>query len=215
MKELVLLSLLSMVLGVSCAHTEQTSSDIQKQQIVLDTPLLKEQYNLWGVQGMGLPLAEHRYLLASDGEQEIKIQKAEDFAPLVKNITSAEQALEFVRFLTSSEIRTYLSDIYYSEVHKKAGMSNESDQEEDRWFAIDTAQYDAWNVHEPLVKAVDGQYRIERFVASYPRRENQQIIPARLLKIWEWVDSEGHYRMEIQTILVEGEPVQKILLFQK
>lgn len=214
MKELIFLTLLLMVSGVSCVHTEQTSSDIQKQQIVLDTTLLEERYSLWGVQGMGLPLAKHRYLLAQDGEQEIKIRTAEDLAPLLKEITSAEQALEFVRFLTSSEIRTFLSDIYYSEVHKKTEPANDGDRE-DRWFAVDAAQYEAWNMHEPLVKALDGQYRIERFVASYPRRENQQITPARLLKIWEWVDSEGHYRMEIQTILAEGEPIQKILLFQK
>ncbi|GAK55014.1 hypothetical protein U27_01845 [Candidatus Vecturithrix granuli] len=214
MKELIFLNLLLIVLGISCAHTKQMSADIQERPIVFDTALLEERYSLWGVQGMGLPLADHRYLLARDGEQEIKIQKAEDFAPLAKDITSAEQALEFVRFLTSTEIRTFLADIYYSEVHKKVEKADESDQE-DHWFAIDAAQYEAWYMHEPLVRELDGQYRIERFVASYPRRQNQKIVPPRLLKIWEWVDREGHYRMEIHSIIAEGESVQKILLFQK
>jgi hypothetical protein len=43
-------------------------------------------------------------------------------------------------------------------------------------------------MHEPIVQALDGEYRIERFVASYPHRENQDIVPARLLKIWNgWI----------------------------
>ncbi|MDY0091824.1 MAG: hypothetical protein RBT80_03910 [Candidatus Vecturithrix sp.] len=214
MKELVLLSLLLPLLGISCAHTEQSPSTIQERQIVPDTKLFEDRYSLWGVQGMELPLAAHRYLLARDGKQETIIRTSEDLAPLVKEIASAEQALEFVRFLTSQDIRTFLADIYYSEVHKKAETSEENAQES-RWFAIEATQYEAWDMHEPIVQALDGEYRIERFVASYPHRENQDIVPARLLKIWEWVDREGHYRMEIQTILAEGEPVQKILLFQK
>lgn len=246
MKEFVLLSVVCLFLGISCAHTEQPMSskrgvsDVQEQQIMLETTLLQEQYTLWGVQGMGMPLAEHRYLLARDGEQEIKIRKVEELTPLVKEISSTDQALEFVRFLTSTEIRSFLSDIYYSEVHKKEsspassqegkeeteeptpapsqegkGKASAENTPEDRWFAIDAAQYDAWNLHEPVVEEVDGTYKIERFVASYPRRENQSVAPARLLKIWEWVDPEGSYRMEIQSILAEGEPIQKILLFRK
>ena len=219
MKDFVLLTVVCIILGTSCAHTQQPSSgqpssDVRERQIMLETTLFKEQYILFAVQGMGLPLAEHRYLLARDGEQEMKIRKTEDLAPLVKEITSDEQALEFVRLLTSTDFRSFLSDIYYSEVHKKVEVSDEN-APEDRWFAIEAAQYDAWNLHEPIVEEVDDTYKIERFVASYPRRENQGIAPARLLKIWEWVDHEGSYRMEIQAILAEGEPIQKILLFQK
>jgi hypothetical protein len=228
MKGFVLVSVLCMVLGTSCAHTEQTTSekkspDVQEQPIALETTVFQEQYTLWGVQGIGLPLAEHRYLLARGGEQDIEIRKAEDFTPLVKEISSADQALEFVRLLSSPEIRSFLSDIYYSEVHKKEappaqeGKAETADEHapEDRWFAIEAAQYDAWNLHEPVVEEVEGAYKIERFVASYPRREEQGLAPARLLKIWEWVDHAGSYRMEIQAILAEGEPIQKILLFQK
>lgn len=219
MKEMALLSLLFVFLGMSCAHTEQSSSrqvssDVQERQITLETTLLQEQYTLFTVQGMGFPLAEHRYLLARDGEQEMKIRKAADLAPLVKEIGSAEQALEFVRFLTSTDIRSFLSDIYYHEVHKKIETRDEN-APEDRWFAIEEDQYEAWNLHGPIVEEVDDMYKIERFVASYPRRENQNITPARLLKIWEWVTREGFYSMEIQATIAEGEPIQKILLFQK
>ncbi|MCP4396346.1 MAG: hypothetical protein GY801_03410, partial [bacterium] len=62
-----------------------------------------------------------------------------------------------------------------------------------------------------------GSFNIERFVASYPREEedSENILPAQLLKIWERIDNEGRYSMEIREIVTEGEQIQSILLFTK
>ena len=203
------------ILGtLSCACAVQKQATEQERSLKLESTLLNENYKLFAVRGMGMPIAEHSYLLAKDGKTEIKIQTAEEFAQIVKKITSPEDALALVRLITSQEIRPFLSDVYYSEVHKKVETKSEGEQKA-QWFAIEPEQYEKWNLHEPVVTEENGLYKIERFVASYPRLKEQELIPAQLLKIWEWVDAEGKYSMEIQEVIAEGDIIQKILLFTK
>jgi hypothetical protein len=83
MKELVLLSLLLPLLGISCAHTNNRHLLFQERQIVPDTKLFEDRYSLWECRHE-LPLAAHRYLLARDGKQETIIRTSEDLAPWSK-----------------------------------------------------------------------------------------------------------------------------------
>lgn len=216
MKGIALVAIILVILGASCTHTVQKQPSGQERALKPESALLEEKYELLTVQGMGMPLAEHRYLLAKDGETEIQIRNAEEFAQIVREIASPEDALELVRLLTSQEFRPFLKDIFYSEVHKKMEPKTEGD-EEDRWFAIAPKQYETWKLHEPVATEEDAMYKIERFVASYPRVkvQEQEHTLAQLLKIWEWVDAQGKYTMEIQEVIAEGGEIQKILLFTK
>ena len=216
MRWIILMMLSIMLLGASCAHTVQKEPKGNVRAIRADSQLIKKGVTLSSVQGMEMPLAEHRYLLAkTEGMTEIKIQTVEDFAKITNEILSEDNALAFVRLITSQEIRPFLSDIYYSEVHKKVEPQQEGEKE-DRWFAIETRQYNVWNLHEPVVlKENDSTYKIERFVASYPHVKEGKLTQAQLLKIWEWVDTKGNYFMEIQDVIAEGEPIQKLLFLTK
>lgn len=211
MKAIMLMSLGLVMLGLSCAQDVDKSNQPLKKERALkpESTLIREEYTLSTVIEAVRPIAEHIYILAKSGETELKIRDTEGFAQVVRKISSQEQALELVRLLTSQEFRPFLKDIYYSEVHKK-------ENEEDRWFAIEPKQYDEWKLHEPVVTEENGVYKIERFVACYPRLlENKEITQAKLVKIWEWVNSDGKYLAEIQDVIAEGDKIHKILIFTK
>jgi hypothetical protein len=220
MKRIVLLTIALMLLGTSCAKKMQEEPPAQKKTttqerpLKVETTLLNEKYEFFPRRGMGRPIAKQGYLLAKHGETELKIQTTEEFAQLVKEITSPEEALALVRLITSQQIRPFLSDVYYGEVHKKA--EPKKGEQENRWFAIEPEQYEAWKIQEAVAtEEKTGAYKIERFVASYPKVQGQEHTPAQLLKIWEWVDSQGKYSMEIQEVIAEGSEIQKLLMFTK
>ncbi|MBD3307110.1 hypothetical protein GF339_11850 [candidate division KSB3 bacterium] len=216
MKIITMITLALVGLSACCAQTGQKQPAAQERPLTLQSPLLKDEFELFTVQEMGQPLAAHRYLLAKHDETELKIQTAAEFAPLVREITSPADALALVRLLTSQEIRPFLQDIFYSEVHKKSEPQAQAETTpEAQWFALEPEQYAQWGISEPVVTAEEESYKIERFVASYPRTQEQERTPAQLLKIWEWVDTEGQYSMEIQEVIAEGPEVRKILLFTK
>ncbi len=220
MKGITLFTITLMLLGTSCAKKmreeppvqEQTTT--QEQPLKVETTLLNKKYDFFPRRGMGRPLAKQGYLLVKHGETELKIRTTEEFAQIVKGITSSEDALALVRLITSQQLRPFLTDVYYSEVHKK--VEAKESEKEDRGFAIEPEQYEAWKAQEPVVTEEEaGMYKIERFVASYPKMQGQEHTPAQLLKIWEWVDSQGKYSMEIQEVIAEGSAIQKILMFTK
>ncbi len=188
----------------------------------IETSLLNEKYEFFTGRGLGVPQSKQGYIVAKSETKDIKIQKAEDFSQVVTGITSPEEALEYVRLLTSSQIHPYLSDVHYQEVQTPAQrIASEPEEEEQKMqeqhcVMISQEQYDAWKVAEPVVKEEEqGIYTIERFVASYPKMDEQTMTPAQLLKIREWVDAQGKYRMEVQDVIAEGADVQKILPFTK
>jgi len=214
MKSIILMSLLLVVFGVSCAHTTQKKPISRERSIKTESELIQTGYELSTVIEAKKPIAEHVYILAKSGETQLKIRDTEGFAQIVRGVTSKEEALELVRLLTSQKIRPFLKDVYYSEVHKKA--PKKEGEEEDRWFAIEPEQYDKWNLHEPVVTEEDDIYKIERFVACYPRiLQDKTLTKAKLVEIWEWVDSEGKYLAEIQDVVAEGKTIRKILIFTK
>lgn len=208
MRMVTLLIAILAVVGVSCANTAK-EPNVQLRPITVTSTLLDERYELFGAQAMKMPLGENSYLAAKSGDTEIQIRNAQEFAQIVKGVTSPEQALELARLLTSPAIRPFLQDIYYSEVHKKAA------DEKERWFAVEPEQYEQLNLDVPIVTKENDRYKIERCVAAYPRIQGKQVSKAQLLRIWEWVDAAGKYTSEIQVILAEGESVEKLLLFTK
>ncbi|PIE32438.1 hypothetical protein CSA56_15635 [candidate division KSB3 bacterium] len=219
MEKMLLLFFSLIVFGTACAQApqESTESITQERDLELDAPFLDQSYDIFAVQKLAMPLAKHAYLLARQGDKEIVIREASEFSQVVTEIVSPEDALELARLLISHDIRPFLLDIYYSEVHKYVEPENKDDIVEP-WFALSPEQYDAWNVREPIVtRQEDGRYKIERFVASYPRKkdENDELTPPQLLKIWEWIDAEGHYSMEIQDVVTEDKAIYNILLFTK
>jgi hypothetical protein len=203
------MSLLLILFGISCSQTTQKQPISRERSIKTETKLIQGGYKLSTVIEAKKPIADHTYILAKSGETQLKIQDTEGFAQILQGITSQEEALELVQLLTSQEFRPFLRDVYYSEVHKK-------ENDEDKWFAIEPEQYDDWNLHEPVVTEENDGYKIERFVACYPRiTEDKELTEARLVKIWEWVDSDGKYSAEIQEEIAKGEAIQKILIFTK
>jgi len=214
MRILTLLCLGIVILGVSCAsNTGQDSQakiePLQGELAGLDSPLIQEGFELVPVIESKKSLVGGVYLLAKTGKIEIPIRTIDEFSQVVREITSDTDALAYVRLLTSQDIRPYLQDAYYAEVHKQSG-------EDDRWFAIAPEQYDAWSLHEPVVTLEDDVYTIERFVAAYPRYiEGKQATDAALLKIRERVTPTGKYLMEVRNILAEGDDIYKILVFTK
>lgn len=216
MKPIVILSIGCLMLGFSCAKVEEQSQSQtktrplkQEEPLKVESTLISAEYTLSTVMEAAKPISDHIYILARHGKDEIQIRNTEDFAQIVREITSSEEALEFVRLLDSQAIRPFLQDIYYSEVHRKTDA-------EDRWFAIEPKQYEAWNLHEPVVSEDNGIYTIERFVACYPRLiHNKVITDAKLIKIREWVAPDGKYDAEIRDTVVEGEEIRKILIFTK
>ena len=211
MRGITCLLFVSILLGACCAPQKpQKQARGQERRLQPESALLDEKYQLFSVMGMEMPIADNTYLLAKDGETDIEIRKAAEFAQIVKGVTSPEDALNFVRLLTSQQFRLFIADVNYTEVHKK----DEADAE-DRWFAIEPQQYEDWKLHDPVVSEEDGQYKIERFVARYPYFQDQQRIPAQLLKIREWVATDGTYSMEVQEVVAEGDAIGKILLLTK
>jgi hypothetical protein len=215
MKEILLFIVLCTILGVSGAHSMQAKPSGQEHPLKIESQLIQDKYQLFAVITGGKPIAEHSYLLAKAGDTQLEIRDTKDFAQIVKGISSKEEALELVRLITSQEIRPFLRDIYYAEVHKQVEPQKEG-EEKDRWFAIEPTQYDEWKLHEPVVTDENGSYKIERFVACYPRiLPQKELSQARLVKIWEWVDSDGNYLAEIQDVIAEGDTIHKILIFTK
>jgi len=209
MKSIILMSLLLVVFGVSCANTVEKTSRGQERPIKIESKLIQEEYELSTVIEPGKPIAEHVYILAKGKKTQLEIRNTDDFSQVVREISSKDEALELARLFTSQRIRSFLKDIYYSEVYKK-------ESEEDKWFVIEPEQYDEWKLREPVVTEENGVYKIERFVACYPRiLQDKTLTKAKLVEIWEWVDSEGKYLAEIQETIAEGEAIRKILIFTK
>ena len=121
MKTIMLMSLLLVVFGVSCAHTatvkktsEKTSEKTlrgQARPIKKESELIQEGYELFAVIEPGKPLVDHTYILAKDKNTQLEIRDAEGFSQIIRGVSSNEEALELVRLLTSQEIRRYLPDI--------------------------------------------------------------------------------------------------------
>ncbi len=223
MKGTFMLLILSLsVLASSCsAQKSETKPESRQMPLKVASPLLKDGVEFFAVQEMTMPLGKHRALLAKENTTEMTIRTSADFSQAVKAIASPEDALSFARLITSDEIRPYLQDVYYSEVHKQAAptvkeVNGEKITVEDRWFAVEAKQYDAWKLAEPVVKTLEiGGYAIERFVASYPKVMEKNATPAQLLKIRETVGMNGAYTMEIVTVVAEGDAIEKMLLFTK
>ena len=208
MRNLSVLCLGLLVFGVSCA------SSVGQEPMAKIVPaeghaLVPENYELVPVIESKKSLTSQPYLSAKTDKGEMPIRTVADFSQVVREITSEADALEYVRLLTSQEIRPYLQDAYYAEVHKQTGV-------DDVWFAIAADQYDAWNLAEPVVGSEQHWYVIERVVAAYPRfLEGRPATDAALLKIREWVTPSGGYLMEVREIVAEGDEIYKILVFTK
>ena len=223
MKEMLFVFIASLsLLATSCsAQKAETSPEIRQTPLKITSPLLKDGIELFAAQEMTMPLGKHRSLQAKLQTNKMTIQTTADFAQAIKEIASPEDALAFARLITSEEIRPYLQDVYYAEVHKQAApTAKEANGEtvliEDRWFAVEAKQYDAWKLAEPVVKKLEiGGYAIERFVAAYPKIVEKSATPAQLLKIRETVGANGAYTMEIVAVIAEGAAIEKMLLFTK
>jgi hypothetical protein len=124
--------------GISCAQREkqalkeeQPLKDEQPLEVVSD--LLQADVRLFSVIEAKKPVADHSYILAQSSDGEFTIRDAGSFTQAVREIASPEDALELVRLITSQELRPFLQDVYYAEVHKQANA-------DDRWFAIEPKQ---------------------------------------------------------------------------
>ncbi len=208
MKIFLLTLVVLAICGVANAHAAQ------EREITLESPLIQEDWRLYGVTDITKAEPPKAYLLAKHEEQTLTIETAEDFAQIVTAVEDRADALQLVRLLTSQEIRPFLADINYHEVQRKAAASAGEDAPQ-QWFALDPEDYDRWHLYDPVVSKQESLYQIERFVAAYPRIKDQTLTPAKLLKIVEQVDAEGHYTMDIQQEIAEGEAIQNILLFTK
>jgi len=223
MKGMFMILMLSVgLLASSCsAQKTETKPEIRETPIKIASPLLTDGIELFAAQEMTMPLGKHRSILAKTKLSDIVIRTSADFMQVVKEIASPEDALAFVRLITSEEIRPYLEDVYYSEVHRQAEptpkeVNGETVLIEDRWFAVEAKQYDAWKLVEPVVKKLEiGGYAIERFVAAYPKVMEKAATPAQLLKIRETVGANGAYTMEIVAVVAEGNAIERMLLFTK
>ena len=223
MKGMLMILILSLSLLVSScsAQKSETKSSIQYTPLKITSPLLKDGVELFAAQEMAMPLGKHRSILAKTKMSDISIRTSADLAQIIKEIASPEDALAFARLITSEEIRPFLQDVYYAEVHKQAApttkeVNGEKIAVEDRWFAVEPKQYDAWKLAEPVVKKLEiGGYAIERFVAAYPKIMDKSATPAQLLKIRETVGANGAYTMEIVAVIAEGAAIEKMLLFTK
>lgn len=210
MQKLFVLSLGLLILGVSCASNTKQEPMAKTAPTQTKHALIQDGYELIPVIASQKSLADDlAYLLAKTGKIEIPIRTIAEFAQVVRDITSETEALEYVRLITSAEIRPYLRDAYYAEVHKQTGP-------DDRGFAITPERYNAWNLNEPVVTTANNGFIIERVVAAYPRfLEGRPTADAALLKIREWVTPAGGYLMEVRDIIAEGDEIYKILVFTK
>ncbi|GAK53074.1 hypothetical protein U14_04333 [Candidatus Moduliflexus flocculans] len=223
MKGMLMILILSLSLLVSScsAQKAETTPEIQQTPLKITSSLLKDGVELFAAQEMTMPLGKHRSILAKTNMSDIVIRTSADFTQVVKEIASPEDALAYVRLITSEEIRPFLQDVYYAEVHKQAvpttkEVNGEKIVVEDIWFAVEAKQYDAWKLAEPVVKKLEiGGYAIERFVAAYPKVMDKSATPAQLLKIRETVGTQGAYTMEILAVIAEGDAIEKMLLFTK
>ena len=163
-----------------------------------------------------MPLAKHSYLIAKNEGKAYSIRVAAEFSRVVKAIRSTDEALELAHLLSSQELRPFLQDVFYAEVHKKSEAES-TDEIIAPWFRLEAEKYEKLQLHPPIVTSEDGRFTIERFVVSYPRedKDSEKILPAQLLKILEQIDHDGYYSMEVKEILDQGEQIQKILLFTK
>ncbi len=209
MRRISLLCLGILLIAVSCASNtkQEPMADIVPSQT--HHALIQDGYELVPVFESPKSLTSVAYLLARTGKIEIPIRTIAEFAQVVRDITSEAEALEYVRLLTAQDIRPYLQDAYYAEIHKQTGP-------DDHWFAIAPERYNAWNLAEPVVTTENNRFVIDRIVAAYPRfLEGRPTNDAALLKIREWVTPSGGYLMEIRDIIAEGDEIYKILVFTK
>ena len=218
LKILCLMLIVIVALEGVCTQADDDMKSVSKRERTLDihSDILDESYELFAVQELRMPLAEHAYLVAKKSGEFYIIRSSAEFSRVVKAIHTADDALELSRLITSQELRPFLQDVFYVEVDKTLDTEN-NDSFLEQCFRLDAESYDVFKLHPPVVKEDKGVFTIERFVASYPRKEEgrENILPAQLLKILEQIDSEGNYRMEILEILTEGEEIHKILLFTK
>lgn len=215
MRFVMIFSILFSIVNLSCASTMEPTKKgeqpvLSEQPLAITSPLLKTGYTFFGAKEAKKSLTNQGYLIARSQGTELNIQDTAGFAQVVHGVASKAEALELVRLLTSQELRPFLKDVYYTEVHKQTDP-------QDRWFAIETKQYDAWSLHDPIItEAKNGIYIIERFVACYPRVIHGKFLTeAKLVKIREWVSSEGQYAAEILNTLDEGDAIHKLLIFTK
>ena len=205
------MSFLCILVGVSCANTVQEQETVMKneQPVTIETNLFQEGYDIFATREARKPIAQHSYLLAKSEEAAIKIRNTMELSQIVREITSTEDALALVRLIASQQLRPFLQDVYYAEVHQKANQ-------DDLWFAIEKSQYEHWQLHAPSITEEEGVYTIDRVVACYPRLIHGKILTeAKLVNIREWVAPDGSYVAEIRSIIAEGEDIQKILLITK
>lgn len=203
----IFLILSCMLLATSCAAPIATQENVMKRtrKLKVETTLIQDGYELFSVIEAQKPVAEHTYLLATSGNTELQIRNTDDFARILREIMSPEEALEYIRLITHQDIMPFLQDVSYPMVHKKAAAN-------DVWFAVDPEQYAALNLHDPLVTEKDGIYIIDRIAVCYPKLIHDTLLtPARLVSLREWVSSDGKYAVEIRQTIAEGDEVQKIL----
>ncbi len=203
-------------LSALAADDDMEAVDRIERILELHSDILDDSYELFSVQELRMPLAKYAYLFAKKFGETHEIRTAAEFSRVVKTIQTAGDALELARLLSSQELRPFLQDVFYAEVRQKIETESK-DTIVDPWFRLDAEEYEALHLHAPVVTEKEGSFNIERFVASYPREEedSENILPAQLLKIWERIDNEGRYSMEIREIVTEGEQIQSILLFTK
>jgi hypothetical protein len=203
----MLLILVCMLLGTACATIETNQTDVMKrtQKLDVETILIQNGYEVFAVIEAQKPVAEHMYLLATSGNTELQIRDTSGFAQILHEIASQDDALEYIRLITHTDIMPFLQDVSYPMVHQKA-------RAEDVWFAIDAEQYAALNLHDPLVTEKEDIYIIDRIAVCYPKLIHDTLLtPARLVSLREWVSSDGKYAVEIRQTIAEGDEVQKIL----
>ena len=201
------------IIATACCAPKNVTPETGRAAPV-EVALLREGVSVVGVKTPRKPLSAHVYLLVNDGKKEHRIRTSQELPPFLNAISSPELALAYVRFISSQEIRPYLTDMYYTEVQRQA-EGKPAANAEPSWFTLTAAQYKTWQVHEPVVTTDGARYKIERFVASYPRVKDETRLPAQLLKIWEWVEPTGKYTMEIQQVITEGQAIHSILMFTK
>ncbi len=85
---LMIVSILLVLFGASCAHTTQERSTAQEHLINIESKLIQDGYELFAVKELGKPISEHIYLLAKSGEIQLRIQDTEAFAQIVRGITT-------------------------------------------------------------------------------------------------------------------------------
>ena len=70
MKGITLMVIALILLSSSCAQTVQEQSRGLERPLMLQSSVLQEQYELFTVSSMKMPIADNSYILAKDGDHE-------------------------------------------------------------------------------------------------------------------------------------------------